>query len=364
VVDVIPVESYTSAVIRELETRSESLDGAEIASVFLGGGTPGLWGPEPVRRVLEAVESLFGSSTSREITIEVNPGECDETMLTAYREVSGCNRVSLGVQSLTDSLLVAMDRIHGADEARAAMRAVVEAGYEDWSADLIFGLPGQDLRGWLADLEEVLSYDSPHLSVYNLMVEEATPLYTMVRRGSVVLPAEEIQLDMLLQARERIEAAGLKRYEISNFARPGHGSRHNSLYWTGRPYLGIGAGAHGFVPDGRPGILGRREANVRKFVPYMEAIARDGSAIHSSEDIAPTVHVRERMMMGLRLEKGVDLAEVAAVTGIDPAVVMGTSLAALAAEDFLVFEGSVVRLTERGLPVSDAVFLRLFEAAA
>jgi oxygen-independent coproporphyrinogen-3 oxidase len=285
-------------------------------------------------------------------------------MLRAYREVSGCNRVSLGVQSLTDELLQAMDRIHGGDEARAAMRAVVEAGYQTWSADLIFGLPGQDLTGWLHDLGEVLEHDSPHLSVYNLMVEEATPLHTMVRRGTVVLPDEGVQLEMLLAARERIEAAGLSRYEISNFARPGHASRHNSLYWMGRPYLGIGAGAHGFVPDDRQGVLGRREANIRKFVPYMDAITQEGTAIASAEDIDAPMHLRERMMMGLRLDAGIDLAEVAGITGIDPAEVMRTSLERLEAEDFLSREGSVLRLTERGLPVSDAVFLRLFEEAA
>ena len=375
-VPVIPAEPYTQAILRELETRAAELTGARIVSVFFGGGTPGLWGPEPVGRVLRAAEAALGITDldALEVTIEVNPGECDEDMLRGYRQV-GVNRVSFGVQSLDDRLLAAVDRIHRAEEAREALRMAPRCGFERWSCDVMFGLPGQSLARWERDLREIVSLGPSHVSAYNLIVEEGTPLALYVRDGKVKLPPDSRQVRMLERGRELLEEAGLARYEISNFARPGQESIHNLLYWTGRPYLGLGAGAHSFVSSrtgatdgadaaagehGVPGAVGRRTTNVRKFGEYMAAVNRGGRALAFEEAIDPLTHVRERLMTGLRLDRGVDLDDIRAVTGIDVLDRFSGEVGALRAEGLLALDGATLRLTEQAVAISDAVFRRFF----
>ena len=210
-------------------------------------------------------------------------------MLRAYREESGCNRVSFGVQAMEDGLLRSMDRIHTVDDARDAMRAAAAVGFESWSADLIFGLPGQTMERWASDLREVLSFSPPHLSVYNLMVEPGTPLAMMVRDAKVHLPPDELQLEMLAFGAEEIARHGLTRYEISNFSLKNHHSRHNLLYWTGRPYLGLGAGAHGFVQNTEnPQVLAKRQVNIRKYSEYMNLPPVTPSPLRKTSTVKPT----------------------------------------------------------------------------
>jgi oxygen-independent coproporphyrinogen-3 oxidase len=357
----IPTDGYTEAILKEFESRAHLLDGTQLTTIFLGGGTPGLWGAKPVEKVLRAVKDRFPSAPLEEITLEVNPGECDEDMLRAYREESGCTRVSFGVQAMEDGLLQSMDRIHSAEEARDAMRAAAKVGFESWSVDLIFGLPGQTMERWVTDLREVLSFSPPHLSVYNLMVEPGTPLAMMVRDEKVHLPPDELQLEMLAFAAEEISRQGLARYEISNFSLENHHSQHNLLYWTGRPYLGLGAGAHGFIGnnDDSP-ALGKRQVNIRKYTEYMKSVSTRGEAIAGEEIIDGEMHLRERLMTGLRLDAGVDLKELAEITGLDPAHRYAEVLKGLEEEGLITRRDERISLTPTGLPVSDAVFLRFF----
>lgn len=359
----IPIEEYTSAVIQELVARSAVFEHTTVSSVFFGGGTPGLWGADPVRKVLDCVRQHYQVDLDAEVTIEVNPGECDRALLQAYREVSGCNRVSFGVQSLSNKLLAAMDRIHSADQARQALLDATEAGYVRTSADLMFGLPGQSLKRWVNDVREVASLGPSHISLYNLMVEQGTPLYLRVRDNQVRLPREKLQVQMLEEGCRQLEEFGLCRYEISNFARPGQESVHNLHYWEGRPYVGIGAGAHSFVPapsESSPDLVGMRTSNVRKFGEYIKTVRTKGDAVVFSEEISARTHMKERMMTGLRLARGVDLSDVAQVTGIDPCVAFGKVLRSLQSEGLVVFNNNRLSLSERAIPVSDAVFARFF----
>ncbi|NUN14806.1 MAG: radical SAM family heme chaperone HemW [Myxococcales bacterium] len=359
----IPVEEYTSAIIRELETRAESMAHIEISSVFLGGGTPGLWGADPVRRVLECVRAHYRVTPTAEITIEVNPGECGVDLLRAYRDVSGCNRVSFGVQSLSDKLLAAMDRLHSADQARQALQDADRAGFRRYSADLMFGLPGQSLKRWVKDVREIASMGLSHVSLYNLMVEPNTPLYLRVRDNKVRLPREKLQVEMLEQGFFHLAEFGLTRYEISNFAKPGQESVHNLHYWQGRPYLGVGAGAHSFVAAANhnsPDAVGIRTSNVRKFGEYMKSVQADGTAIAFSEEISPLTHLRERLMTGLRLIRGVDLDDVKQATGIDPRVPFGPVISSLVSAGLVQYDNNTLSLSEHAIPISDSVFARFF----
>ncbi len=355
-----PRERYARAVLAELDRRASALDGRRVVSVYFGGGTPGLWGARWVGAIVHAVERVGGVRASElEVTIEVNPGECDEALLRAYREEGGCNRVSFGVQSFDDAILRRLDRIHDARAAHAALDAAVRAGYERWSLDLMFALPGQTLEAWQETLEIALGHAPPHLSVYNLTVEQATPLAALVRRGRVRLPPDEQQLEMMQLAADVLADGGYAHYEISNYAKPGQASRHNLLYWTGRPYLGLGAGAHSWLPAHGQG-LGVRQANVRSDRDYVEAALHGRDTAAFRERIDARTHLDERVLTGLRLPlEGVDLDDVQRVTGLDPAALYGERAAALHDAGLLDIEARHWRLTRAGLAVADAVIAHL-----
>ena len=352
----IPQEAYTNAVIKELESRAQLLEGKTLLSIFLGGGTPSLWDTAQVSRVFDVVKHHFDLSPDVEISVEMNPNETSPEILEGFRK-AGCNRVSLGVQSLRDDLLKNMARRHSATQAIEALNWITKAGFTSCSADLIFGLPGQTLNMWQEDLEHILDIGVPHLSTYNLMVEHGTPLYLQVKRGKVALPEDSLQVEMLMEARKIIRSRGLQPYEISNSAKPGHDSIHNEIYWNGLAYLGIGAGAHGFIPaDGG----GKRQANIRKFTRYMNAIAESGSAVEGEEHVDPTTHAIELMMTGLRRTHGISLSEVAKRTQLDQHTLFHDEIMQLLSEGFLARSTDRLFIPEEHLPVSDSIFLRFF----
>jgi oxygen-independent coproporphyrinogen-3 oxidase len=258
-----------------------------------------------------------------------------------------------------------MDRIHTPGEAVDALQDARRAGYATFSADLMFGLPGQSKATWRADLEALLELQPPHLSVYNLMVEPGTPLHLKVRDGKVRLPSEPTQLRMMEDGWQILAERGYAHYEISNFAKPGHESVHNTLYWSGRPYLGVGAGAHSFVPAGPGGAaLALRKAGVRKFGEYIARALDRGLGAERffamQEEVSAELHLRERMMTGLRLKDGLDVEDVQAVTGIDPRQAFGAVAGRLAQQGLLQIEGARWRLLEGTWPVSDAIFAQFF----
>ena len=355
-VPVIPQEAYTDGIVKELETRASEFSDYPVVSVFLGGGTPSLWDSNQVERVLQTVRDQYNLDPSAEITMEMNPNETSEKGLDAILE-AGCNRVSLGVQSLRDPLLQKMDRRHTAQQAIEALGWLPGRGFNSWSADLIFGLPGQTLAVWEEDLRTLLSLEVPHLSTYNLMVEPTTPLHRMVHQGKVELPEDDVQVQMLMSGRALVREHGLTPYEISNSALPGHESIHNSLYWTGSPYLGIGAGAHGFIP--REGG-GRRQMDIRKFTEYMRHIQETGAAVGTWEEVSAETHGVELLMTGLRRSEGVHLGELSDQTGLDIDGLYATPMSRLVEAGLLQRQGERIQLTEASIPVSDAIFLEFF----
>ncbi len=296
----IPHRAYADAVLRELDHRASWLPGPA-RSLYFGGGTPSLWDPAELGRVVEAVRQRPGLEAGAEITLEANPGEVTAEAVNAWQE-AGVNRVSLGVQSLRDKLLRAVDRRHDAATAHQAARLLARGGLESWSLDLIFGLPGQDPATWAEDVTRVVEeLAPPHLSVYALGVEAGTPLERLVRTGRVTLPGEDAELDMLLTTRRVLRAHGYEHYEVSSYALPGHRAVHNTGYWELRPYLGLGAGAHGYA-------RGARWMNLRRVGPYVAAALESGDPTDEREEIDPRTGTFERVMTGLRLlEDGVEL---------------------------------------------------------
>ena len=304
----IPQQAYTDAVVAELGRRAHALP-TPADTLYVGGGTPSLWALSELQRVADKARATPGLTADAEVTIEANPAEVTGEWLAGIQAL-GFNRVSLGVQAMRDGLLAAADRRHDVVAARRAVDLIRAAGLRSWSMDLMFGLAGQTPRGWVGDvLQAADTLRPPHLSVYALTVEPRTRLAWQVRRGEVTLPGGGEQARMLLAARSLLRARGWVHYEVSSYARPGHRSRHNSKYWSMAPYLGVGAGAHGFAG-------GRRWWNIRRPSRYIDAVASLGDPTAGEERPTPEGLAFEALMTGLRdLERGVDDAALAAPQG-------------------------------------------------
>lgn len=303
--DTLPHQRYADAVLRELDTRGPEYAGLDLVSIFFGGGTPSLWSAKQLGRVLGRLRELFPSRQTPEITLEANPGEAPEERLEAYLE-AGVNRLSVGGQSFDDAVLERLGRIHDSAAVERSLELARKVGFERISVDLIYAVPGQSLSSWRATLARAVELGVEHVSAYNLTLEPGTAFQADALAGRLRMPPDQLQLDMAVEAHERLGAAGLFRYEISNHARPGAESVHNLLYWTGSSYLGLGAGAHSYRR--RPGG-GTRIGSIRRPEDYMEAILDTGRAQRFCEELGALETICERLMMGLRLEAGVCLDE-------------------------------------------------------
>ncbi len=342
----VPHRRYTDAVLSELVGRSDLLEGPA-RSLYIGGGTPSLWDPREVQRLIDAAAQRPGLRADAEVTLEANPSDITRERLVDYR-TAGVNRVSIGVQATDDKILKAADRRHSALTARRAVEFALDAGFQSVTLDLIFGLPTQTQGQWRETLDEVLRWDVPHLSIYALTVEERTPLAKMVSDNRVRLPHEDAQADMMFLTRDVLMSAGYEHYEVSSYARQGHRAVHNSGYWELRPYLGLGAGAHGYAD-------GRRWTNLRRVGPYVSACMESGDPTADSELIDDDTLALERVMTGLRrLVEGVDLAPV--WDRYQATVVQQVS------QGYLHLDGTRARLTERGLRFMNAVLLAFVPA--
>jgi oxygen-independent coproporphyrinogen-3 oxidase len=364
----IPHDAYADAVIAELGVRRAWFDGAgPLASIYFGGGTPGLWRPDALGRVVAAVGDAFGAPTPRdrealEITVEANPGEVDEARLAAFR-AAGVNRLSLGAQSFDGALLRTLGRNHDDAAIPAAVRAARAAGFASLSLDLIFGVPGQTRDGWRRALDAAIAIAPEHVSAYALTIERGTAFGSLDRAGKLPRPDDDLVARMFEDAREVLAAAGLIPYEVSSYARAGHRARHNGLYWTGAPYLGLGASAASFRPldDG----TGWRFSNPRATDTYLKAAARQDAALAGH---VPPRHVERRtredleneaVWLGLRTVDGLDRSAHARRYGRDPLEGRTAAQACIDAGWLLADETSV-RLTPRGFLMADEVASRLW----
>jgi oxygen-independent coproporphyrinogen-3 oxidase len=357
----IPHQAYADAVLRELEVRAPLFAGRRAVSIYFGGGTPGLWEPEQMARVLAAVKAAFAALPEAEITLEANPGELPYEQLCALRE-AGITRLSLGVQSLEARHLVALGRLHGSEEPKQAVANARRAGFDNLSLDLMFGLMGQTLDELDRDLDGLLALQPEHLSIYNLTVEERTPFGAMKREGTLVLPDAGVCADMFERVRERMEQAGFEHYEVSNYARPGRRAVHNTLYWNGGEYLGLGSSAHSYR---RAEGAGERFATVRSVDDWFERVPRIGGvplaedpAIVGYEQLDADALEREAMWLGLRLIDGIARGTHRERHGQDPAERHAAELERLAREGLVEVSSDRVRLTRRGVLFADEVGAR------
>lgn len=356
------IESLLEAIHTELELRTEDTQGpgTPVQSVYLGGGTPSLLSAAQVGALLEAVAARLGLVQDAEITLEANPGSDEIGDLAGFR-AAGVNRLSMGVQSLDDGELKRLGRRHRAAEVLTAMAAARAAGFESVNLDLLTDIPGQTIGSWRSTLEQALALDPDHLSAYTLTLDdpEAEGLtgpdgdHLPVGRGArrwrmraAVEQSEERAARMELLTDELAGAAGLRRYEIANLARPGKESRHNLLYWRRRPYLALGPGAH--ASDGAR----RRTWNAARLDGYIGALEGGALPPGGAEEIDDATVLAEQAMLGLRLREGIDAA-----LAQEPA--LGPALEWARRQGLLEDAGGRARLSAQGRLLANEVFARL-----
>lgn len=333
------MRAFLEALQREIES-CHPWHGCVVDSIFLGGGTPSLLDPTQLRRLLARLGTRFELTTDCEITAECNPSDLTPERLRAYR-AAGVNRLSLGVQSFNDRELRLIGRRHDAQRARAVIRQAREAGFDNLSLDLILGLPGQTRAAFRRTLEETVALAPDHLSVYILEIHPQAEIDALRRRRPGLFPSDDEQSERYLRMVKRLEGAGLRRYEISNFARPGRESRHNLKYWRCEPVLGFGPSAHSLVD-------GRRWRNP----PDLHRYLLDPSV----REAQPADLELEALFLGLRLRAGVARDRLEAALRIDSAA-LEARLASLG--PYVETGGGRVRLTLDGVLLSTAVLAEL-----
>ncbi len=288
-----------AAMRKELQERIGELNGQPLTTIYFGGGTPSLLSPEDLSLLIGDARTLTLAEPDAEVTLEANPDDVSAEALAAWRSI-GFTRVSLGIQSFRDERLQWMNRSHNALQSHRAIELVANAGLRSWTIDLIYGLPGMTIAEWDEQLSIALGHGMPHLSAYCLTVEKRTALYKQIATGRIV-PAEDAeQAEQFEHGIARLEKAGLVQYEISNFGWEGHFAKHNTSYWQGVPYLGIGPSAHSF--NGM-----QRRWNVANNVRYADGV-ENGATYWEEETLTPNQRINERVLTGLRTMWGVELA--------------------------------------------------------
>ena len=348
-----PQERYTRAVLAELELRADGFSGLDCRSLYLGGGTPSLWDPERVAEVVAAVRRRLALPRAAEVTLEANPESCQPARLAAYA-AAGVNRFSIGVQSFDPGVLAKLGRRHGPDLAERALRAAAEVT-ENVAADLIYGARRSSPGTARADAERLGRLPVTHVSAYALTLDpdvlaEEVPLARMRRQGRLPLPADDDVLAQASEIRAGLRRAGLRRYEISNHARPGFESVHNRLYWDSESYLGLGVGAHGCLhAQGGGGAL--RWGNHRAPAAYLADVEVGRLPTAEEDRLGPRELVEERLLLALRTRWGLPLDALPPSKSADVDALVRARLAARL-RDRLV-------LTARGMDVHSAVVERL-----
>ncbi|MEQ4483812.1 radical SAM family heme chaperone HemW [Cohnella silvisoli] len=291
-----PIDAYLDALDNEMKLTVEELPPTVIDTVFVGGGTPTVLTPPQMTRFLASVKKYFPLAADVEFTMEANPGTTDPEKLAAMRE-GGVNRISFGAQTFDNGLLATIGRIHEAQDVIQSIANARAAGFTNLSIDLMFGLPNQTLQQLKDSVDKALELDLPHYSLYGLKVEENTLFHRLYQRDELPLPEEDDELAMYEHLMKRLGKAGYRHYEISNFAKLGFESRHNTTYWYNEPYYGLGAGAHGYA-------LGMRHINIKGVQPYIDAANKALPRLEKNE-VSLEEAMGDFMMVGLRLQEGV-----------------------------------------------------------
>lgn len=356
----IPEQRYADAVVAEIGARRAALGPVSLATVFFGGGTPSLWHPKELGRVLEGIRNAFEAGPDPvEVTVECNPGSLNRDHARALMDV-GVNRLSIGVQGLDDQRLKFLGRWHSAEQALGSVRAAVASGMPRVSADLIYGVAGQEPESAAEEASRLVGLGLNHLSAYALTIEPQTAFGALARKGRLPQAPEQATADSFEAVDGALAALGLAHYEISNFARPGEEARHNLGYWRGLDYVGLGCGAWGTLPRGAGRVRYRNRPQPEGYMATATKLLAEPEALESleseTEPLSPETRLQEAIMLGLRLAEGVDVARAAERTGAE----MWTrerrrQATRLIAKGQLVEQGSHLRIPPEAWLFSDGI---------
>ncbi|KAF0994447.1 radical SAM family heme chaperone HemW [Geobacillus sp. TFV-3] len=343
-----PIDDYLRAMDKEMAWTAAEF-GSQLKTLFIGGGTPTVLEPAQLGRLLASIHRHFQfDPQTAEFTVEANPDGLTKEKLAILRD-AGVNRLSLGAQTFDDQLLQAIGRTHRRGDVIRAVALAREVGFQNISIDLMYGLPGQTLEQFTADLEAAFSLHVPHLSAYSLILEPRTIFYNEWRKGRLRLPSEEMEAEMYEAAMEQMAAAGYRQYEISNYALPGFESRHNLTYWNNEEYYGIGAGAHSY-------INGVRRANIGPIRHYISAIERSQWPHRDVRRLTTREQMEEEMFLGLRKTEGVSKACFRQKFGRDLHDIFGAAIRREIENGRLEETVTHIRLTKRGKLLGNEVF--------
>ncbi len=357
----MPEQEYLQALLKEMDQglRSEKLKGKKVTSIYFGGGTPGIFSGESITSVLSLIRKYFPIESNLEITIEANPKEIQQEKLQDYFK-AGINRLSLGAQSLNNQTLIALGRKHQTSDILQALEFAKQAGFQNYSLDLMFAAPNQSCNDLEKDLSDYLELNLPHISCYELTIEKGTPFFTANERGNLKIVDEDQKLQMFQLIRERFKEAGYHHYEISNFGKPGMESVHNQNYWQNNSYLGFGAGAHGCWRGGETSV---RYSNLADYQSYIDAVKNDKPVIAWQEEHDAKAVAFDYIMLGLRTSRGVEFSKLAELGILRSEINFQSWLSSLIQDDLLELTEIGFRLTLRGQEIADSVtqsFSKLF----
>lgn len=302
------VDDLHRSLRQELTLRASELNQETVGSIYLGGGTPSVLAPSQIDQLLKDIYANFEVSEGAEVTIEVNPDDCDIRVMESWKK-SGVNRLSIGIQSFHQKDLDWMNRSHNAAQAERAVHDAASLGFKDITIDLIYGLPEASIMDWKFNVDKALSLPINHLSAYNLTVEQGTALHHFVKTGKTKNVDDEMSAEALSYLQQEIDRNNWEQYEISNYCKSGAYAIHNTNYWRQVPYLGIGPSAHSYID-------GKRRWNVRNNPKYVQAIESE-EQFWEVEELTVVDRFNEHIMLGLRTKWGVNISEIGAKFGID-----------------------------------------------
>lgn len=343
---------YTDALIIEIKNRVEELHltKRKVQSIFFGGGTPSLFPPEEIQRILEASNESFDLISHPEISLEANPNSSDYNLFKNLKKI-GINRLSFGIQSFNDKLLKNLDRIHSGKQAKNAFYLAKEAGFENISIDLMFGIPFQTKEIANSDIQTAVNLNPKHISAYELTIEPGTSFHALHMKGKLNgLISESLSLEMWEMRDEILHNSGYEQYEISNFAKSGFKCKHNLNYWKRGDYLGIGAGAHSLIENQR--IWNHLRPDT--YIKNSQSPTAGKEKIKDEKKI-----LGESLMLGLRLKEGLSLSELKEKTGLDTEILFKKSFEDFYKNKLLIKDKEKLKLTKKGMLLSNQIFTSL-----
>ena len=348
------MEEYPSLINQEIHLHKKQWgisDVIKIKSIFLGGGTPSFLIISSIRQIIDSIMAEFNIMPDAEITIEANPESLTLIKTEEIRQI-GINRLSLGVQSFDADELITLGRIHTLQQIENSLMWIKQVGFSNFNIDLMFGIPGQTLNSLRKNLETAISYNPPHLSLYNLTIHDKTLFYSRVMSHQIELPSEEIQSEMFLSSRQLMKNNNFEHYEISNYAKRGYRCLHNEVYWKGGSYLGLGPSAHSF-------ITGVRFMNKANLSIYKELISQNILPIDLDDKRDKKSEANELLLTGIRLSEGIDINDIKNKTGYNLSGLKENELTVLLKEELIERDLERIKLTERGLLLCDYVIQKL-----